>query len=214
LHRRSLLWLASALLYAFFFAWYTDLAGPLGNDEIDSYRARLGHLGFEPSQIESVTRFMQADTGAPFLMVNLVDLEENPPTLPAFPDGANAETLIGHYMEHMIPELFSRASHPVLLGDVIHPAMDLAGLEGTPGIEHWESAVVMRYRSRRALLEVITTADMRDRHSYKIAALEKTIAVPIEARWQPGDPRILLGLALLAGTALADIALYGRRRGA
>ena len=44
----------------------------------------------------------------------------------------------------------------------------------------------------------------RGKHHFKTAALEKTIAYPIETDLYLGDPRLLLGLILLAITALID----------
>jgi len=45
----------------------------------------------------------------------------------------------------------------------------------------------------------------------KLAALEKHIAFPVAARLYLGDPRLLLGLALLAVTAICDLVLMRRR---
>ena len=42
------------------------------------------------------------------------------------------------------------------------------------------------------------------RHDFKMAGLEKTIAYPIEPRIYLGDLRLLLGLFMLAVTALLD----------
>ncbi|MEL0008065.1 MAG: hypothetical protein VW686_12055, partial [Luminiphilus sp.] len=48
------------------------------------------------------------------------------------------------------------------------------------------------------------------RHDYKLAGLEKTIAYPIEPRIYLGDLRLLLGLFMLAITALLDARLAHR----
>ena len=121
--------------------------------------------------------------------------------------GQSAEQLMAHYMEHMYRELFLRACHPVLIGRAVFRSMDIVGIEGA---ERWDMSALMRYRSRRALLEVITAADTLGRHEYKVAALEKTIAFPIETELYLGDPRLLLGLGLLAAQGFAS--LVGRRR--
>jgi hypothetical protein len=44
----------------------------------------------------------------------------------------------------------------------------------------------------------------RDRHEYKLAALEKTIALPVTPQFFPGDLRLLLLLALLAALGLVN----------
>tara|TARA_B100000959_G_scaffold12825_1_gene12639 strand:+ start:326 stop:499 length:174 start_codon:yes stop_codon:yes gene_type:complete len=45
---------------------------------------------------------------------------------------------------------------------------------------------------------------MVDRHEFKIAALDKTIAYPIEMQLYLSDPRLLLGLILLIVTLMLD----------
>ena len=58
----------------------------------------------------------------------------------------------------------------------------------------WYTGALVRYRSRRDLLEIVTDPEFRGRHHFKVAALDKTIAYPIETPFYPGDPRLLLGL--------------------
>ena len=64
-----------------------------------------------------------------FYMVNYLDLNENPPILPATGQGASAWDLLGHYNEFMFPNLFSRACHPVFGGPVVSDALDLLNIE-------------------------------------------------------------------------------------
>ena len=128
------------------------------------------------------------------MMVNVIDMSDNP----IFPDGTVAEessdVLMNEYMEHMYGELFKRASHPAYFGGAINGSMDLVGIENA---EVWETAALFRYKSRRSFLEIVTHPDMYSKHKYKIAALEKTIAFPVENRLYLGDPRLLLGLIFL-----------------
>jgi hypothetical protein len=53
-------------------------------------------------------------------------------------------------------------------------------------------------------MEIITHPDTVDRHEFKIAALDKTIAYPIEMQLYLSDPRLLLGLILLIVTLMLD----------
>jgi hypothetical protein len=62
----------------------------------------------------------------------------------------------------------------------------------------------MRYRSRRDLLEIATNPAFSASHEFKVAAMRKTIAFPIDPWIQLGDPRVLLALLLgLIGCALS-----------
>ncbi len=85
--------------------------------------------------------------------------------------------------------------------------MDLVGIEGA---EQWDQGAFMRYRSRRSFMEVVAHPATRGRHEFKTAALEKTIAYPVETLVNLGDPRALLGLGLLSLAALVDILRFGR----
>jgi len=76
----------------------------------------------------------------------------------------------------------------------VNDSMDLVGIENA---EVWETAALFRYKSRRAFLEIVTHPHMNSKHKYKIAALEKTIAFPVETQLYLGDPRLLLGLIFL-----------------
>jgi hypothetical protein len=214
---RLALWLVPAVLYAMFWFWYTPTGGPLTAAEIELFTARVlaartaGPEGEEtdPRRMERLHRFMTEDTGRSFVMVNMLDMADAPPDLPATGPDASADALMDHYMQHMYVELFRRASHPVFFGPVVASALDLAGIEGA---EAWTRVGLVRYRSRRDMLEIATDPRFGDRHDYKIAALDKTIAVPVEPRIYLVDARILLALLLVAGVALLDILAFGLLR--
>ncbi len=202
MRRRVWVWGIPALLYAVFVFWYTDFGGPLRPDEIASVLAKLEANGAKPEGLAKIRRFMETDSGRQFLMVNLIDMNEDPPDVPGAEPGESAWELMDRYMEHMYPQLFMRACHPVTMGDAVHTAMDVAGIEGA---ESWDAAALMRYRSRRSLMEIVTIPETLGRHEFKMAALTKTIAFPIETRLFLGDARLLLGLILFGVAALLEI---------
>ena len=148
-----------------------------------------------PDRIVEIKRFMEEDDGKHFYMMNLLDLTDNPPVLPATGPDASAEDLMVHYMEFMFPELFSRACHPIFFGRVLADALDLSGIENA---ESWDQAALFRYRSRRDMIAVVANPKFLERHDYKIASLEKTIANPVKPLFFLGDFRLTLGLILFA----------------
>lgn len=194
--------LIPTMLYTAFFFWYTDLGGPLSDAEVNSFVAKMTANGSDPEVVAFLEAFAREDTGSQFLMVNNIDLNENPPDVDGAEIGESADKLMSRYMTHMIPALLSRACHPVVIGSAVYPAMDLAGIEGA---EHWDQAAMLRYRSRRSFMEIVTNPAFRDKHHFKTAALEKTIAYPIETSFHLGDPRYILALILLATTALLEM---------
>ena len=157
--------------------------------------------GSAPEVIAFIDKFARQDSGRQFLMVNNINMNESPPDVEGAKPGESTSDLMARYMKHMIPALLARACHPVLMGSAVYPTMDLVGIEGA---ENWDQAALFRYRSRRAFLEIVTNPAFMGKHHFKTAALEKTIAYPIETDLYLGDPRLLLGLILLAVTALID----------
>ena len=202
-------WISLLAIYSSFFIWYTDIGGKLSDEEIQYYADKFESNALkdgrvlDPRGMDLIQKFMEEDSGKQFLMVNVIDMSENP----TFPDGTvseeSADNLMNEYMEHMYGELIKRASHPAFIGNVVNGSMDLVGIENA---EVWETAALFRYKSRRAFLEIVTHPDMNSKHKYKIAALEKTIAFPVEAQLYLGDPRLLLGfIFLILGLLLRPI---------
>jgi len=207
--KRLLLWLSPAIFYALFVAWYTDFGGPLSDEEVDNFVAVLEERGGNPETIAKIEGFLRNDSGRQFLMLNALDMNDNPPDVEGAEPGENADQLMARYMEHMIPELLKRASHPVILGDAVYTALDVVGIENA---EQWTGGAMFRYRSRRTFMEIVSHPAIAGKHEFKLAALDKTIAYPIETQIYFGDPRLLLGLLLLAVTALLDIALFRTKK--
>jgi len=200
------------LFYGAFVAWYTDLGGPLAETEISTYLEKLEAQGFPADARGRIRRFMESDTGRQFLMLNTIDYAEDPPDTPGAEPGESAEQLMNRYMEHMYAELLKRACHPIIMGNAIHTAMDLVGVDALAGAERWDMGAFFRYRSRRTFMEIVTIPETRGRHEFKVAALDKTIAYPIETELNLGDPRLLLAFILLSAAALLDLAFVRNHR--
>ena len=163
----------------------------------------------DPATKEITVRLNISFSGRQFLMINNIDMNENPPAVEGAAPNASADELMASYMEHMIPELLSRACHPVIMGNAAYIAMDVVGIEGA---QEWTGAALFRYRSRRSFMEIVSNPAFRGKHHFKTAALDKTIAFPIETTLYPADARLLLGLILLALTALVDALVLSRRQ--
>ncbi len=205
---RKLLWFVPACLYLLFTLWYTNLSGPLTQAEMDAFADQMASSGFEPLAIQRMRQFMEEDTGRQFLMVNVMDMAPTPRRVAGVPADESSDQMMGRYMEHMFPELLKRASHPIFLGRVVFDSMDIVGIQGA---ENWTSAVLMRYRSRRDLMDIASNPIFAGKHEFKLAALDKTIAFPVENQLYLSDPRLLLLLILFAIVSATDILVYGRR---
>lgn len=177
------------------------------NDEINEVLQRAEKNGRSPQSLKTLEQFMRSDTGNDFIMINLLDMNESPRELPATGPGAGPMQLLNHYMEHMYPAQFERASHPIFFGRSVADAMDISGVEGA---SHWDQGALFRYRSRRDLIAIATNPAFDERHDYKMAALTKTIAFPVEPALHPGDARFIFGLLLFSIASLMDMFFYRR----
>ena len=198
---RMKIWLLPALSFALFLFWYTPTGGPLSEVEVDNFIVKMEENGSSPEAIAMIRQFGEEDTGKHFIMINNIDYNESPGDVFVAAPGENAQQLMDRYMGHMIPAMLSRGSHPVMLGPAAYRSMDVIGVEG---VDIWDMGGLVRYRSRRDFLEIVTDRAFSGKHHFKAAALEKTIAFPVEPDFNLGDPRLLIGLLLLALTALAD----------
>jgi len=205
---RAKLWLTSTILYILFFGWYTDLGGPLSDKEIDEYVTERLAAGSNPDTIAYIENFFRDDSGRQFLMINAIDYNENPGNIEGAEPGESAQQLMARYMEHMIPALLARASHPVVMGDAIYNTIDVVGIENA---EEWDNAALFRYRSKRTFMEIIRNPEFAGEHHFKHAALRKTIAYPIETSLYLGDLRLVLGLILLSLSLLIDNRILSKR---
>jgi len=193
--RRSLvLWSLLAALYLGFRLWYDGGGGPLTPAEVERYVASLEGRGSEPTRVEALREFLADDTGSEFVMANFIDYQDRP----------EARADMDRYMAHMYPALFRRACHPVVAGPVVGRALDSWGIADA---ERWSMVGLVRYRSRRDMIEIATDPAFGDAHRFKTAAMTKTIAIPTEPFLQLGSPRWLVGLGLVTAGALLQLAL-------
>ena len=161
-------WLILGAVYVCFFFWYTDMGGNLSSEEIQyfiqKYEENLINNGVsldsEEYQLQSsiLKKFMEEDSGKQFIMVNNIEMNKNPGNVGGANPGESADQLLSRYMEHMWPNLLKRASHPIFMGNAIWQSMDIVGIEGA---ETWDQAALMRYKSRRAFMEIVTHPNMK-----------------------------------------------------
>ena len=189
------IWLIIAVIYLAFFSWYTSFEGPLTEAEIGHY-LELSKAQDPDSSAEDLARiraFMKEDTGDDFVMINVIHLYDTPLQIDGVAAVDTTDDVLAKYMEYMFPAMISRASHPVFQGPAVSPAMDIMNADG---MEIWSTGAGVRYRSRRDLLEIGTNPAFAGRHEFKVAAMVKTIAFPVDPFNYLGDPRLVLALLL------------------
>ena len=188
------IWVGLVLLYAAFTGWYTSWSGALSWEEVDAYVARLTEKGAKGQRLALWRQFLATDTGDDFAMWNAIGLRDAPLPVEGVPPGESTQQMLDRYTDSFLATAFVRASHPVMIGTAASGALDLWGIEGA---ERWTLGGLVRYRSRRDLAELALAALDSNVHRYKIAAMEKTIAFPLDPWFHPGDPRLVLALVFI-----------------
>lgn len=196
------IWAGAALLYAGFWAWYVGFQSPLTPPEVDAYMAKISpDLALDPDRRDRMREFLLADDAGEFFMVNLIRLNPEPVTPPGGGAPAPAQQVLEGYTGPFMRALFMRAGHPALMGRAAAGYLEEWGVEKNPG---WTFAGVIRYRSRRDVIELASAPQFAGIHAFKNVAMSNTLAFPIAPARMFFGPRVVVALAL----ALAASLLY------
>lgn len=180
-------------LYLMFLFWhYRWLSKPLTKAEIDRLSARGGYDDMSAAEKDNFRRFMEADDGKPFYMVNLMRYREKA-LYPdgEFPDVKTGEEAASLYNRAVIKELVKRGSYPVFYSRKM--ANLISDSDGTDFFEH---VGVVRYRSRRDLLNMVESPAYMESIKHKWASLEKTVALPTR-KVMMIDPAVIVTFVMI-----------------
>ena len=194
--RWSRSWIVLGVFYGLFFCWYTSCEGPLTEEEIVHFSSVIENSPGGQDRLERWQGFMQSDTGDDFAVWNAIDLFDTPKPVAGAGSAETSQQLLDRYSSPFMGKALMRAGHPVMLGFSAGKAIDLWGLEGA---DNWDQGALVRYRSRRDLLEMFEeiAEDESSIHAFKVAAIEKTIAFPLDPWFQLGDPRLVFAMLFL-----------------
>lgn len=188
-----------ALSYALFVWWYGGAGKPLTPEEAADYFALLDartHAHPNPSLRAAMEELARNDDGREFFMVNLM----NDPADPAAADA---------YNRLIIPELLKRGGHPVFISRPIGRFIQPEGLEG------WDQVAIVRYRSFRDLLDMITSDKAQEIEELKAGSVSKTHVFPTQIEfsfvWIRAIAAVLfIALGFALHVALRRFAFYSR----
>ncbi|MCC5886271.1 MAG: hypothetical protein JJT88_07535 [Gammaproteobacteria bacterium] len=204
-------WLLALIVYGLFLAWYQNWRGPLSDDEVRQYRARLEASPMaEQGGVQEVADFLARDDGRAFLMVNLIKLAREPVPDPESGVPRPAADLLDEYTRVFLGAALRRASHPALVAGKVGGYVESWNVEADPGgvATDWTALGLVRYRSRRDLAELVLMDGLDAAHDYKIAAMPATFAFPAQVRMGLMlGPQIWVGLLLALFAALGSLAV-------
>ena len=105
-----------------------------------------------------------------------------------------------------MPALLRRGCHPALFGRAAGGYVEHVAVEPDPG---WTFAGVVRYRSRRDLVALVTDPRFAPSHAYKLAAVSHTLAFPLAPGFVVLGPRVWVALVLALAAALVQLLARG-----
>lgn len=190
-----MIWTLAALAYALFWFWYVGFQKKITPAEVETtLRLFEGSDSWTSNQQDHLRKFLLNDDGKDFVMVNLIHLKS--------PRKESREKL-ARYQKVFLGSLLRKAGHPVMVataasGNVENVACDYA--------DNWGAAGMIRYRSRRDLMEILPATIGSEHHGLKLDSLEKTFAFPASPWFMLGGPRIVVALAIALIAALTHLA--------
>ncbi len=172
------IWLLLPILYGLFSLWYFNWSDPITASEIDTYMAAFDKAeGNKHTSAQTFRTFLEQDDGDEFVMLNLVQLREGNLNHPVSGVPVSASELLGEYFGPFALALLKRGGHPVFQARRVGGNVDSWNAERNLG---FTGAAMMRYKSRRDLVELMIDPAFADGHTYKLAAIERTISYPTQ----------------------------------
>ena len=206
--RQTLLnWSTAGVLMLLFLIWHGAFEGPLTPDEIETYIGRYQAQNPE-ADTTKLRQFLEEDDGQPIVMVNAIKLYDTPIGINGQNFGNSSEQALNEYMSFVLPYLIKRGSYPLYSGNAVFESMEKWGIENA---EEWTSGALMRYRSRRVMIEMSTDPVFEQFHDAKIAAIEKTFAFPAATAVSTGNLAVTVGLVLLSLALGMQLFINGKR---
>jgi hypothetical protein len=168
-------------IYILFLLWYIGFRRPLSKEETERYISilenRLGNPNKPPgSTTETLRKFALEDDGKQFFMVNLSKYYEQPQYKDGIDRGITSRDANKRYARKVMPLLFMRACHPYGL---FQPMLNLSNISKDDLL--WDEINVVRYRSRRDFLDMVTSPQWFAGYGDKQAALRENPNLPSKA---------------------------------
>ena len=202
------IWVTTLLVYVAFRLWYDGLRKPLTAEEIEEYTGLFEERDGAGDEVDLAVmrKFLEEDDGKEFIMMNLLQYNPSPMKHPDTGQDAQADSILQEYFRPFMGQVIRRAGHPVIAGRAVGGYLDAWNTPPDPG---WHGAGLIRYRSRRDIIELsLASAKFQDLHKYKVAALKQTVAIPTQTQMGLyASPRVTVAMALALAAALLQLVL-------
>jgi len=201
-----LTWGVALVIYVLFRAWYDNWRGRLSSGEIAALMQRIAandQNEGDRGQIDTLRRFLEADDGREFFMLNVIRFADGDVTNPMTGEKQAPRKIMAGYTRMFLPALFARGGHPALAARKIGGFLDTWGMDEQPP---WSMIGYVRYRSRRDLAELVCDPRFSGAHAFKYAAIPQTFNFPTRPMIMTlAGPRITVALLLALVAALSQV---------
>lgn len=190
-----IIWGVAIVAYCLFWAWYVGFGSKISEQDLNRYMACVEQTELSEESVASFRNFFANDDGKEFFMANLLHLKS---------PKRESRQLLAKYSSVFVGKLMKKAGHPYFFG--LAQARNLENLN-CEVVDGWTTVVLMRYRSRRDLGEMLVNTVGTEHHGFKLAALEKTFAFPATGNLNIGSVRLMIGLVVALIGCVAYILL-------
>ncbi len=208
---QAMVWIVLAIIFSAFACWYGGHGKPMTQAESDALFAHIAEgaknePSSDPRLRDELHQLASSDDGNEFFMVNLIKyrtkaLYPDNYTGPRADDPLEADAL---YNRAIAPYLLKHCNFPVFLGKPEGRFIDEAG------DMQWDRVAIVRYRSRRDLLEMVGDLVGQGVAVHKWASIEKTQVFPTASLFTFAFARgIFAAILFVIGVALH--VLIGRK---
>jgi hypothetical protein len=201
-----------AAIYVAFVVWYGGRGTPLTPEESDRLFERIAERAksepnTDPRVREELRQLVASDDGNEFFMVNLIRFRPKALYPQGFSYGDDPLEADARYNRAIVPHLLRHGGVPVFLGKPQGRFIDEAG------DPEWQRVAIVRYRSRRDLLEMIVDLAGQGVAVHKWASIEKTQVFPVQSPFSLIFVRGLVAVVIVLFGLLLHVALKGGLRG-
>ena len=191
----TLIWLIALLTYALFYCWYIGFRSRVTPAEIERTMAILDAGLVDETRKSHLRHFLANDDGKDFVMVNLLEL--------AKPRKESSKNL-NAYQKIFLGQLLRKAGHPILIARAASGNVENVACQE---FDNWTAAGMVRYRSRRDLMEILPATIGSEHHELKLGALDKTFAFPASPWFVVGGPKLLVPLLIALIAAVTQLSV-------
>lgn len=180
-----------ALLFISLMFWYDWSARPLTQSEIGAYMQKIEAQSQDPGakhDLLALRAFLETDDGKPIYTVNMYNFHQVADYPKNSQFGGSGEDAYARFSKIMISLMTKRGSHPVFGSNWADPASS-----------NWDRVVIVRYRSRRDLVDLFATDDFANASLHKWASLREHNRMLVKAVHIPDGRFLIFILSILAG---------------